>query len=371
MRELATNNPKEFLAQYPAGAIIDEVHLASSDLFSYLKVLADTANRKGLFVLSGSQQFAVLARATKLVGRTGLLRLLPLTLAERRQTGASENIEEVLYTGCYPGVFDQKLNPTAAYEEYYNLYIQRDARIANIDPDSEHSGHLVSLNKFVRQCALRIGQTFDLTNVASDANIPRPVADMWLNDLIQCDIVFLVQPYSTNYRKQLTKAPKLYFHDVGLASYLLKVERPDDLTEHRMRGPLFENLVITEALKHRYNRARGNNLAFYRDDSGFECDLIYERANRHAAVEIKSGTNISARWFDTLKKIRRADDEIATTAVVYGGNKPAQHPRGRVIPFTQFSSYLTDFDNTLYHVGARQVADTPPLPKPSKSSIDL
>ncbi len=362
VRDFAENNPREFLAQYPDGAIIDEVHRAGRNLFAHLKVLGDNANRNGLFVLSGSQQQAVLAHASQtLIGRTGLLRLLPFTLAERRQTGASGKIEDILYTGCYPRIVDHGLNPTESYGECFELFVQHDARVGNNDATLDFDQEVEDLNKFARHCAARIGQLLELTTLASDVGVKRIVAKKWLNDLVRSDIIFLLRPYLVNPRKRLVKtpklSPKLYFHDVGLASYLLGVTDPAGLIDDRFRGPLFENLVITEALKHRYNQASDNNLSYYRDKNRIECDLIYERANRNAAIEIKSGTNVSVRWFDALKKISRDDDEIGPTAVVYGDNELSEHSRGSVIPFTQFRSYLDGMDATLNQsaAGADQV----------------
>ncbi len=371
VRELATNNPREFLAQYPDGAIIDEVHRANRDLFGYLKVLGDNANRNGLFVLTGSNQQEVLKLAAEtLIGRTGLLRLLPFTLAERRHTGASENIKNILYTGCYPGIFNQELSPTRIYSRYYQLFVQNDARIGDIDIEPDSDQEVERLDEFVRQCATRTGQLLDLTTVASDVGVKRTVAQKWLNDLIRSDIVFLLQPYSVNPRKRLAKTPKLYFHDVGLATYLLGVREPGSI-DNRARGALFENLVVTEALKHRYNQADDNNLSFYHDNSGVECDLIYEQYRCNAAIEIKSGTSLSSRWFEGVKAIRGGDIELGSTAVVYGGTERVEHQHGPVIPFTQFRSYLVNLENTLGHIGTEQAPDAPPPPKPSTHSIDF
>ena len=342
IREFALADPERFLAQFPDGAVLDEVHRVP-ELLSYLKVIGDEKGRNGLFVLTGSEQFGLLDSVSQsLAGRTALLRLLPLTLAERRLSGASERLEDVLYSGSYPRIHDQGLNPTEALDAYYETYVERDARrigrIRNLD----------AFATFVRLCAGRVGQLVNLTALGADAGVTHATAGEWLSILVRSDIVFRLPPFRVNIKKRLTKTPKLYFHDVGLATYLNGIEDPRALVTSHMRGALFENLVVSEALKHRYNQVRRSNLSFYRDSTGRECDLIYERPDRLAGIEIKSGTTVASAWFKPLDTIAADVPRLTAKAVVYGGSEPQRRTAGDVVPWIAVAEHLKRLDAAPY-----------------------
>lgn len=360
-RRFASADPEGFLAQFPNGAILDEVHRLP-DLLSYLKVLGDEKRRNGLFVLTGSEQFGLLDSVSQsLAGRTAILRLLPLTLAERRRSGAGNRLEDVLYSGGYPRIHDQNLNPTEALDAYYETYVERDARrIGQIR-------NLEAFDLFVRLCAGRIGQLVNLSALGADAGVTHATAGEWLSVLVRSDIVFRLPPLRANIRKRLTKTPKIYFHDVGLATYLTGIEDPRALSTSHMRGALFENLVVSEALKHRYNQVRRPNLSFYRDSSGRECDLIYQRADQLTAIEIKSGTTVASDWFNPLNRIAADLPTITTRAVVYGGTEAQQRTAADVIPYAGFADYLQQIDAAPYPAPTPNDAEdpTPPQPPPS------
>jgi len=331
------------------------------DLLSYLKVLGDEKRRNGLFVLTASEQFGLLDSVSQsLAGRTAILHLLPFTLAERRLSGASNRLEDVLHSGGYPRIHDQRLNPTEALDAYYQTYVERDARrigqIRNLD----------AFDTFVRLCAGRIGQLVNLSALGADAGVTHATAGEWLSVLVRSDIVFRLPPLRANIRKRLTKTPKIYFHDVGLAAYLAGIEDPRALSTSHMRGALFENLVVSEALKHRYNQVRRPNLSFYRDSSGRECDLIHERADRLTAIEIKSGMTVASDWFNPLNRVAEDLPLITTRAVVYGGAEPQQRTAADVIPCTGFADYLKQIDAAPYvdptrgHAGDPKPSQAPP-----------
>ncbi|MDE0669183.1 MAG: ATP-binding protein [Acidimicrobiia bacterium] len=345
-RAFASTDPEGFLAQFPGGAVLDEVHRLP-ELLSYLKVIADEKGRNGLFVLTGSEQFGLLDSVSQsLAGRTAILRLLPFTLAERRLCGVGDRLEDVLYSGGYPRIHDQDLNPSEALGAYYETYVERDARrvgqIRNLD----------AFDVFVRLCAGRIGQLVNLSALGADAGVTHATAAEWLSVLVRCDIVFRLPPLRANIRKRLTKTPKVYFHDVGLASHLLGIEDPRALASSHMRGALFENLVVSEALKHRYNRVRRPNLSFYRDSSGRECDLIYQRAEHLTAIEIKSGMTVASDWFKPLARIAEDLPEIAAKVVVYGGTEAQRRTAADVIPYAGFAEYLQQIDAEPYPAAA-------------------
>ena len=338
VRGFAERDPLGFLAQFPDGAVLDEIHRAP-DLLSYLQVLGDEVGRPGLFVLTGSEQFGLTGAVSQsLAGRTALLRLLPFTLAERRLAGAGETLEEVLYSGCYPRIHDRRLNPTEALGDYWETYVERDVRRIGA------VRNLTAFREFATLCAGRVGQLLNETALGADVGVSRPTVSEWLAVLEASDIVFRLRPYHTNVRKRLTRSPKLYFHDVGLASYLLGVEEPRHLIGHPLRGSLFENAAVGEAVKHAHNRARRPRLSFFRDRSGFEVDLLYPTPRGLAAVEIKSGRTIASDWFGPLRRLAESLPEVTALAVVFGGDEPQVRSAATAVPLAGFAELLAGFD---------------------------
>ena len=174
-----------------------------------------------------------------------------------------------------------------------------------------------------------------------------PTAAEWIALLEISDIAFRLRPLHANIRKRLTRAPKLYFHDVGLASYLLGISDPDQLRRHPQRGALFENAAVVEALKHRYNRGPTAHLpdfAFYRDHKGLEVDLLYPTPTGLAAIEIKSGHTIASDWFTAPARLAGSLPEITAQAVVYAGDDRQHRTTGDVVPLGRFADYLTTLD---------------------------
>ena len=337
-REFAESDPEGFLSLLGDGAILDEIQRVP-ELLSYLQVLADEAGQNGLFVLTGSEQFRLSdAISQSLAGRTALLRLLPFSLAERRQTGASDRVDDILYSGCYPRIHDQKLEPYQALGDYFETYVERDVRrIGEIR-------NLSSFRRFVRLCGGRVGQLANLSALGADAGVSHTTARHWLTVLEASYVVFQLPPFSANIRKRLVKSPKLYFYDVGLASHLIGIENAGQMSTHPLRGALFENAVVVEALKHRFNCGRRANLSFFRDIRGLECDLLYEDGNSIGAIEIKSGATIASDYFDALNRIAKVLPQISTKAVVYGGLDRQSRRDGEVVPLADLGEVLKRFE---------------------------
>ena len=337
-REFAESDPEGFLSLLGDGAILDEIQRVP-ELLSYLQVLADEAGQNGLFVLTGSEQFRLSdAISQSLAGRTALLRLLPFSLAERRQTGASDRVDDILYSGCYPRIHDQKLEPCQALGDYFETYVERDVRrIGEIR-------NLSSFRRFVRLCGGRVGQLANLSALGADAGVSHTTARHWLTVLEASYVVFQLPPFSANIRKRLIKSPKLYFYDVGLASHLIGIENAGQMSTHPLRGPLFENAVVVEALKHRFNWGRRANLSFFRDVRGLECDLLYEDGNGIGAIEIKSGATIASDYFDALNRIAKVLPQISAKAVVYGGLDRQCRRDGEVVPLADLGGVLKRFE---------------------------
>ena len=337
-RAFAESDPRGFLAQLGEGAIIDEVQHVPA-LLSYLQVLADERGRNSLFILTGSEQFRLSdAISQSLAGRTGLLRLLPFSLAERRQMGASAAVDEMLYSGFYPRILDQGLDPRQALGDYMETYVERDVRRLG------EIRNLSSFRTFVRLCAGRVGQLVNLTSLGSDAGVSHTTAREWLTVLEASYIVFQLQPFHANIRKRLVKSPKLYFYDVGLASYLIGVENARQVATHPLRGALFENAVVAEVLKHRFNRGLQPNLSFFRDARGLECDLFYETGHGIGAIEIKAGSTVNSDYFRSLDRVADLVPEVTAKAVVYGGTQRQSRSDYEVVPLGGLTGVLRSFE---------------------------
>lgn len=312
-REFAESDPRRFISQLDGGAIIDEVQHVP-ELLSYLQVLADEKGRNSQYVLTGSEHFRLSeAISQSLAGRTALLRLLPFSLAERERTVASMAIDDILYSGFYPRIHDQGLDPRQALGDYFETYVERDVRRLG------EIRNLSSFRRFVRLCAGRTGQLINLSSLGADAGVSHTTAREWLTVLETSYIVFQLPPFHANIRKRLIKSPKLYFYDVGLASYLIGIEHAGQIATHPLRGSLFENMVVVETLKHRFNQGNRSNLSFFRDSRGLECDLFYGTGCGIGAIEIKAGATITSAYFDSLHRVAKLVPGISAKVVVYGG----------------------------------------------------
>ena len=337
-REFAQSDPRGFLAQFTWGAVIDEVQHVP-ELLSYIQVLTDERGINSQFVLTGSEQFPLSeAVAQSLAGRTALLRLLPFSISERARAGASENVDDILFSGFYPRIIDQGLDPRQALESYFNTYVERDVqRLGGIRD-------LSSFRQFVRLCAGRVGQLVNISNLGRDAGLSRQTVNQWLSVLEASYVLFRLQPHYANIRKRLVKSPKMYFYDVGLVSYLIGIEHSRQIATHPLRGNLFENAVVSEAIKYRYNRGLLPNLSFFRDSNGLECDILYETGDGLTAIEAKAGYTVSSDHLKSLRKISDVVPDVSSKVLVYGGPDRQSRSDCEIVPLRDFSGVLERID---------------------------
>jgi len=318
LRELAASDPRGFLSTIdPAqGAILDEIQRVP-ELLSYIQSRVDKNKKMGEFILTGSAQFQLHEGISQsLAGRTAITKLLPLSIPELGLSSKTISEEELIFKGFFPAVYDRNLDPTRAYRNYFETYVEKDVRlIKNIE-------NLAAFQKFVRLLAGRIGSVYNMDSIASEIGVSQPTIRSWTCVLETSFILFFLQPFHSNFSKRLVKRPKLYFYDVGLATYLLGIEKISQLKRDPLYGSLFENLVVTEALKERYNKGLDSNLYFFRDSHGNEVDLILKRGNELVPIEIKSGATFhkdflkGIEYFKKLKSLR-----ILPGAVIYAGQE--------------------------------------------------
>jgi uncharacterized protein len=330
-RAFALEDPEGFLARFPAGAVLDEIQRAP-DLPSYLQGLVDEDPAAGRFVLTGSQNLALVASVTQsLAGRSAIAHLLPLALEELAPAAPEpSNLWRIVWTGGYPRIYDRGLPADEWLASYVAAYAERDVRqVLNI-------GDLVTFQTFLRLCAGRVGQVSNLSSLGNDSGVTHTTARNWLSVLEATFIAFRTPPFHRNLGKRLIKSPKLYFYDTGVLSHLLGIESPEQLATHPLRGAIFENWVVAEIAKYAHHRGRQPRLSFYRDQRGLEVDVIVERGDHTKAIEVKSSATPSVHFFDALEAFRRLDEEAGNRLklvgiVVYGGSATQLRRPGRMV----------------------------------------
>ena len=326
-REFAQTDPRGFLAQFPNGAILDEVQRLP-DILSSVQVHVDEwrfgqARQPGLedarkFILTGSQQLDLMGAVRQsLAGRTAVLRLLPLSLLELRHASLPHDTTRLMHCGGYPAVHALGIKPADFFSDYFETYIQRDLR------ELVALRHLPEFRRMVRLCAGRVGQVLNYQSLANDVGVSQTTIATWIGFLETGYVIFLLPPWFENLGKRLIKSPKLYFYDTGLAVWLMGIDDPAQLATHPLRGNLFENLVITEFAKYFENQGERARLHFWRDSNGQEVDLIVENGvppGQLGLVEIKSSQTYHPEFAKSLRQVGKVlGNKVARQMVVYGG----------------------------------------------------
>ena len=328
VRAAALADPRAFLGRQKTAVVLDEIQRAP-DLLSYIQVHIDKDDRPGRFILTGSQQFEVMSRVSQsLAGRTAILKLLPFTISEQARYGRNNNVDDFLLSGFYPRLYDKKLDSTRAYRNYFETYVERDLK------QLAHLKDLSLFEKFVRLCAGRIGSVFVASGLANDVGVSVPTITAWASLLEASYILFFLQPFYENIGKRLIKAPKVYFYDVGLASYLLGIETLSQVERDPLRGPLFENMVVMELLKKRFNRGLASNLFFYRDNNGNEVDILLKKGNRFVPCEVKVSQTFAPDFLKGLRYLKKImPKRVSEGYVIYGGDQEHSLDGFKVINF--------------------------------------
>lgn len=310
IQELAKIDPRSFLEQYPEGAILDEIQRVPT-LLSYIQLIVDEMPQKGLFILTGSHQLELHQAITQsLAGRTALLTLLPMSLSELISAGIELSLDGFLLTGGYPRIYKDHLDPTKAYRNYFQTYVERDLRQLIQVKD------LSQFQRFIKICAGRIGQLLNLEGVGNEVGVSSNTIKEWISILEASFIIFRLQPYYENFGKRIVKSPKIYFYDVGLAAYLLGIENISQMSRDPLRGHLFENYVVLELLKERLNKGLDPQLYFFRDSHGHEVDVVYHSGSRLVPIEIKSSQTFSKEFLKNITFFQKMVAEKFTTGVI-------------------------------------------------------
>jgi hypothetical protein len=330
-RDFALADPKGFLRRFQGGVILDEIQRAPA-LLSYIQGIVDQEDRPGRFVLTGSRQLQLDEKVSQtLAGRTAIVTLLPFSLYEllaesspdplmidtlpRKKKPPSFSLETLLYQGFYPRIHDKRLDAHDWLSSYYRTYVERDVRdVANI-------GNLETFQRFVRLCAGRSGQLLNLSSLGADCGISHTTVRQWLSVLQAGFIIHLLQPHHSNFSKRLVKSPKLYFLDTGLLCYLLRIQKPIDITAHALKGAIFETFVIAELYKAFVHRGETPPLYFWRDQTGHEVDVIVDTGKTLIPMEIKSAETVTDSSFQGLRYFTSLGRPAAPKGIlVHGGD---------------------------------------------------
>lgn len=332
-RALAINDPMAFLLQHGDGMILDEVQNVP-ELLSYLQGIVDEQrNRK--YILSGSSQFKLQSSITQsLAGRTAVLELFPLTMNEISGIADIGNVDRLMLQGFYPAIHAGDNIPRLFYPAYLHTYLERDVRQLLQVKD------LFQFQTFLRLCAGRIGSLFNASELSNEVGVSVNTIRSWLSILQASYIVFIVHPYFENSRKRLTKSPKIYFYDTGLACHLLGIGDETQLSSDRMRGHLFENMVVADMLKRHAHEGKSTDMMFYRDSNGNEIDLLVPSGTSLQGYEIKSSVTYNSSFEQSFSRLTDLlNARLTRRAVVYCG---AQERRDANIEVLNYSSLLSN-----------------------------
>lgn len=314
-RAFATEDPNGFLNEYNDKVIFDEVQRVPL-LFSYLQTIVDSENKMGQFILSGSQNFHLMQGITQsLAGRVALFKLLPFDLFELKTNNLLPlSFVEACVKGFYPAIYRRDILPSVYYSNYIQTYVEKDVtELLNVRD-------INSFRIFVGLCANQAGQLLNLSALANACNITQPTAKKWLSVLESSYIIYLLQPYYENFNKRMVKTPKLYFYDVGLLCHLLKIKTATSLIKNRLKGNIFENMVISEYQKQNYHNSLNEEYYFWQDSHANEVDLLKQTDDGFAAFEIKATQTITTDLFKNLDKFElNASPRPVKKTLVYGG----------------------------------------------------
>ena len=332
--DYAKNDPIAFLNQTDEGMFIDEIQRCPQ-LLDYIQGIVDN-NPKRHFALSGSSNFEVMKNLSEsLAGRAGVFELLPMSIQEVTGKVDLDNLNQILYNGLYPSICAKKNIAKFFYPSYVRTYLEKDVG------DLLQIKDQIRFTKFLKLCAARIGSLFNASELGAEVGVSSKTISHWLSVLQASYLITLLPPYYENIPKRLVKSPKLYFNDPGLACYLLDIETPQQLDRDKMRGAIFENMIVMEAIKHRYNMGLEGGVFFYRDSNQNEVNLLIKQEGELIAIEVKSSMTYSSSFEKALTQIEGwIKTPISKKAIVYSGDFENTSGNINLINYRHISSIL-------------------------------
>ncbi len=328
-RAYAIKDPRGFLDEYGPRLIIDEAQYVPK-IFSHIQHVVDESGKVGQYVLTGSQNFKLTSSISQsLAGRAAAFTLMPFSLNELRDAGKLKgNVWQNIHRGFYPRLFSRHLKPAEWLHDYRRDYVERDVRnIKNI-------GNLHSFQQFMKLCAARCGQIINLSNIGNEIGVSYQTIKSWTSVLEASYIIFILPAYHRNFRKRITKTPKLYFYDTGLLCSLLEFETVNELMRSPFRGSVFENFIVAEFFKNAYNRSENRSFYYWRDNTGNEIDLAFEKNNRIHLYEMKSSATMDDSLLRNLYLFEKFDVKLPVNrTLIYAGGETQKQKEIRVLPW--------------------------------------
>ena len=332
--DYAKNDPIAFLNQTDEGMFINEIQRCPQ-LLDYIQGIVDN-NPKRHFALSGNSNFEVMKNLSEtLAGRAGVFELLPMSIQEVTGKIDLDNLNQILYNGLYPSICAKKNIAKFFYPSYVRTYLEKDVR------DLLQMKDQIRFTKFLKLCAARIGSLFNASELGAEVGVSSKTISHWISVLQASYLITLLPPYYENIPKRLVKSPKLYFNDPGMACYLLDIETPQQLDRDKMRGAIFENMIVMETIKHRYNMGLEGGVFFYRDSNQNEVDILIKQEGELTAIEVKSSMTYSSSFEKTLTQIEGwIKPPISKKAIVYSGDFENTSGNINLINYRHISSIL-------------------------------
>ncbi|MBT8333563.1 MAG: ATP-binding protein, partial [Deltaproteobacteria bacterium] len=305
---------KTFMLRYPVPVIFDEIQNVP-ELLSWIQVAVDEdPDMTGVYILTGSHQLQLREAITQsLAGRTALLELFPLALNELNKEYTLKDRETLIFKGFMPRLHDKNIRPRRLYRDYFQTYVERDVRKLMAIENQQ------AFELFLKLLAGRIGHEVNYSALAGQVGISAPQIKKWLSLLEASFLVFKLPPFFNNFGKRLTKSPKVYFVEVGLACYLLGLDNPEQLERDPAFGGLFENMVIAEAYKSRINAGLKPSLYFYRDRYQNEIDLLYPSGSSFIPIEIKSSRTYRSEFLKGIRYFQKLSGSSIPGMLIYDG----------------------------------------------------
>ena len=315
MRSLALQDPKNLFHLYEPPIILDEIQNVP-ELLSWIQVMSDDMpGGKARFILTSSHQLRLKEAVTQsLAGRTALLTLLPFSLHEIRAYVTGKERNELLISGFMPRIFDQDVRATGYYRNYFKTYVERDVQRLLAIKNQQ------AFELFMRLLAGRVGQIVNYSSLANQIGMSIPQIQRWVSVLEASFIIFKLPPFFNNYGKRLTKSPKIYFTEVGLAAYLLGLESPEQVERDPAFGGLFENMIVAEAYKTLVNSGKDPRLYFFRDHHQHEIDLLFPDESGYIPIEIKSSRTFREDFLKGIHYFHRLSQHDETGLLIYDGD---------------------------------------------------
>ena len=336
IRAFATDDPNGFLNEYSENVTLDEVQRVPS-LFSYMQTKVDESKKMGRYILSGFQNFHLFNSITQtLAGRVALFKLLPLDFEELKAVELLESdYPQALFKGFYPAIFDRDIDPKIFYANYIQTYVEKDVtELLNVKD-------LKAFRTFLGLCAGRAGQSLNVSALAKDCNISQPTAKAWLSILESSYLIFLLPPYHQNFNKRLVKSPKLYFYDTGLLCYLLGIKSANEIILDRLKGNLFESLILAELEKQNFHQYAHLDYHFWQDSNANEIDVLIKNYGGFDVFEIKATETISNQLFRQMDRFAAlAAPEKVNKTLIYGGSENQTRSKYNILSWSSIGTKL-------------------------------